>query len=136
MKSLKKILALLVVVTSIIAFWLIPGINTAKDTVYVRRYEDTDIRPIKFVAGDTVGRKKKLQEETRRLLRGSKFYKTEQISSKSKLSKIKPSMFSRSIQFEEMVMLDSISIVKVTEQAKKNMQADTAALFVKQINNP
>ena len=102
MKPSRRILFLFVVVASIIGFWLKPGINTAKDTTYVRYYEDTDANSKERSAADTVRRK------------NEKIYKSERISSKDKVSKITPSKFSRAIQFEDtvFVMTDTIESEK------------------------
>jgi hypothetical protein len=101
MKPMRRILALCVVVASIIVFWLKPGINAAQDTTYARRYEDTDRK----AGGDTLAinthRRQYQKPETSKSLQEKKVYKTERISSRDKISKIKPEMFSRSIQFED-----------------------------------
>ncbi|AYB31540.1 hypothetical protein [Chryseolinea soli] len=106
MKPLRRrILALCVVVTSIIAFWLKPGINAAQDTTYARRYEDTDRK----AGGDSLAinthRRKYQKPETSKALQEKKVYKTQRISSKDKLSKLEPEMFSRAIQFEDSLVV-------------------------------
>jgi len=105
MKPLRRILALCVVVTSIIAFWLKPGINAAQDTFYARRYEDTDRK----AGGDSLAinthRRKYQKPETSKALQEKKVYKTQRISSKDKLSKLEPEMFSRAIQFEDSLVV-------------------------------
>ncbi|HEY5745553.1 MAG TPA: hypothetical protein VIU12_05735 [Chryseolinea sp.] len=114
---MRRVLALCVIVTSIIVFWLKPGINTAKDTTYTRRYEDTDRK----ASGDTLAinnhRRKYQKSEASKSLQEKKVYKTERISSKDKFSKIKPEMFSRAIQFEDtMVVAKKVKEVTLTEK--------------------
>jgi len=122
MKPIRRITILCVVVASIIVFWLKPGINTAKDTTYVRRYEDTDRK----AGGDTLAinthRRKYQKPETSKSLQEKKVYKTERISSKDKFSKIKPEMFSRAIQFE-----DTMVVAKEIEKVLPAM-ADTTTI--------
>ncbi|SHG82271.1 hypothetical protein SAMN04488109_2008 [Chryseolinea serpens] len=105
MKPMRRILALCVIVTSIIVFWLNPGINAAKDTTYVRRYEDTDRK----AGGDTLAvnnhRRKYQKSDAQKSEQGKKVYKKEQISSKDKLSNLKAEMFSRAIQFEDSMVV-------------------------------
>ena len=117
MKPMRRILALCVIVTSIIVFWLKPGINTAKDTTYARRYEDTDRK----TGGDTLAinthRRKYQKPETLKSLQEKKVYKTQRISSKDKFSKIEPEMFSRAIQFEDsMVVAEEVKEVVLAEK--------------------
>jgi hypothetical protein len=115
MKPMRRILALCVIVTSIVVFWLKPGINTAKDTTYVRRYEDTDRKP----GGDTLAinnHRRKYSKAEEHVL-DQKVYKTERISSKDKLSKIRPQMFSRAIHFEDtMVVAKELEAVPLAEK--------------------
>ena len=98
MKSIKRIVALFTIVAGIIVFWLAPGINKAGNETYTRVYEDTDhVKESALV---------KVQDTTKkphfsRIKPSGKKLKTESIKSGTKLSKIKPSMFSRSIQFEK-----------------------------------
>jgi hypothetical protein len=110
---MRRILALCVIVTSIIVFWLNPGINTAKDTTYVRRYEDTDRK----AGGDTLAinnnRRKYQKSDAQKSVQGKKVYKKEQISSKDKLSSLKAEMFSRAIQFEDTVpVAEDVALVE------------------------
>ena len=117
MKPMRRILALCVVVASIIVFWLKPGINAAQDTTYTRRYEDTDRK----AGGDTLAinthRRKYQKPETSKSLEEKKVYKTERISSRDKISKIKPEMFSRAIQFEDTLMVTKeLEEVALTEK--------------------
>lgn len=111
MKPMRRIFALCVVVASIIVFWLKPGINAAQDTTYARRYEDTDRK----AGGDSLAinthRRKYQKPETSKAVQEKKVYKTERISSKDKLSKLKPEMFSRAIQFE-----DSLAVKKELDE--------------------
>ena len=99
MKPFRSILFLGLVVTFIIAFWLKPGINTAKDATYVRYYEDTDRKLNSNVPSDTLRRS-----------RQRKIYNAERISSREKLSKMKPSKFSRAMQFEELTVVSNDSV--------------------------
>ena len=117
MKPMRRILALCVVVASIIVFWLKPGINAAQDTTYVRRYEDTDRK----AGGDSLAinthRRKYQKPEPSKALQEKKVYKTEWISSKNKLSKLKPEMFSRAIQFEDSLAVEKeLDDVALTEK--------------------
>lgn len=117
MKPLRRILALCVIVASIIVFWLKPGINAAQDTTYARRYEDTDRK----AGGDTLAanthRRKYQKSETSKSLREKKVYKTQRISSRDKLSKLEPEIFSRAIQFEDTLMMaKELEEVALTEK--------------------
>jgi hypothetical protein len=117
MKPMRRILALCVIVTSIIVFWLNPGINTAKDTTYVRRYEDTDRK----AGGDSLAvnnhRRKYQKSDAQKSGQGKKVYKKERISSKDKLSNLKAEMYSRAIQFEDsMVVNKELEEVALTEK--------------------
>lgn len=120
MKSIRSTLLLSVVVISIIAFWLAPGINTAKDTEYVRRYEDTDRRLSVAAIIDTTGSKqtrKKQRTADSKLVREQKVYKEERIRSTDKLSKLTLAKFSRAGHFEEIVSLpqDSLQAADTTK---------------------
>jgi hypothetical protein len=113
MKPVKRIALLLVVVFFIVSFWLYPGINTAGDAQYVRRYEDTDNSSP--VAADTTKRKNVINEK---VAEGqTKKYKKEILKSDMKLSKIKPEHFSRAIHFEEEIILVDADSAKVLEVA-------------------
>ena len=57
MKPFKKIITLSVIVLSIVLFWLVPGINKARDVQYTRIYEDTDRKPKLFPTRDSLDRK-------------------------------------------------------------------------------
>lgn len=130
MKSIRKIIALCVIVVAIIAFWLIPGVNTAKETTYVRRYEDTSL------TSDSLGEKRNQKTQSFKPVREQKLYKTEKIRSKDKFSKIRPSMYSRAVQFEELeayiVLEDSIrkrdSLRSFALRNMKMKQVDTATV--------
>ena len=117
MKPLRRILALCVIVASIIVFWLKPGINAAQDTTYARRYEDTNRK----AGGDTLAinthRRKYQKPEMSKSLQEEKVYKTQRITSRDKLSKIEPEMFSRAIQFEDsLVVAKELEDVVLTEK--------------------
>lgn len=105
MKPMRRILALCVIVASIIVFWLKPGINAAQDTTYARRYEDTDRKAGGDSLAINVNRRKYQKFETQKSVSEKKVYKTQRISSKDKLSKIDPEMFSRAIQFEDTMVV-------------------------------
>lgn len=105
MKPMRRILALCVIVASIIVFWLKPGINAAQDTTYARRYEDTDRKAGGDSLAINVNRRKYQKSETQKSVLEKKVYKTQRISSKDKLSKIDPEMFSRAIQFEDTMVV-------------------------------
>lgn len=116
MKPSKRISLLLAAVTAIVMFWLAPGINTARDTRYTRRYEDTD-KAAHITASDTSKRKVKTRQASPSNKDQSKTYKKETIESTSKLSKIKATQFSRAIHFEEekiIVDLDSVQEIELT----------------------
>ena len=110
MKPLKRITILLVIVSAIVVFWLAPGINTAGDVKYTRRYEDTD-KP-QPITPDTTGRQISARQKTDTPVQ-TKAYKKESIESGEKLSKINASMFSRAIHFEEEIVLDSVEQIEL-----------------------
>lgn len=110
MKPVKRIALLFVVVFSIVSFWLYPGINTAGDVQYVRRYENTD-KASPAVAADTARRKSSVKKNVAD--EQTKVYKKETLKSDMTLSKIKPEHFSRAIHFEE-EMLDSVKVIEVS----------------------
>ena len=104
MKSLRTIIALSAITAGIVVFCLVPGINKAEATRYTRVYEDMDPpyvpvlkTSLEVTPGDTA---KSKTEKTAKAYRKTK-YKKESIEAGSKLSKIKPSMFSRAIHFSE-----------------------------------
>jgi hypothetical protein len=99
MKPMKKIMLLTSAVSAIVLLWLVPGINTAKQAQYTRKYEDVD-KKVVASANDT----------TRQAyaVKIAPVYKTETIKQEMKLSKIKPEMFSRALQFEEVILEDSL----------------------------
>ena len=123
MKSFKKIAMLLCVVAGIVVFWLIPGINKATDVRYTRLYEDTDV--LKSLHDSVhVKRKRTTIKVLPPLVVPKVHYKQETISSSAKLKHIKPSMFSRSMQFateKEIELIDTLNqtpledIVKVIQ---------------------
>jgi len=111
MKSIRNTFALSAVVLSIVLFWLMPNVNRAKDTDYARRYEDVD-RPSTVTVADTTHsdpRHQKPREEIVVRVPRKTVYKTERIRSRDKLSKITPAKFSRAMQFEEIVLADSLA---------------------------
>lgn len=122
MKSIRSILILSVAVMAIIMFWLIPGVNSAKNVEYVRRYEDTDYRREAQVVGDTINKKLNEKQEAKatRQTREKKVYKEERISTKDKLSKITPAKFSRAAHFEAMIR---------KEDSIKHAAADTTKII-------
>jgi hypothetical protein len=114
MKPVKRIALLFVIVFFIVSFWLYPGINTAGDAQYVRRYEDTE-NPYPAVAVDTTNHKTSVNEKAAD--RQTKKYKKEILKSDTKLSKVKLEHFSRAIHFEEEVTLVDADSAKVLEVA-------------------
>jgi hypothetical protein len=107
MKPIKNVLILSLIAGCIIVFWLIPGINTAKETRYVRYYENVDV---KSAAVDTENRK--IKKTTVDTIPG-KVYKKEVIEPR-KSKRIDPEMFSRAMQYEPLAE-DSIMIYEVVE---------------------
>ena len=94
MKPLKRIALLAGLVSGIVLLWLVPGINTAKQTRYVRTWEDTDAKTTPVALRDT----------TRTLVyqpEAPKKYKKEIIEDEAKLENIKAEMFSRATHFKE-----------------------------------
>jgi hypothetical protein len=115
MKPTKKIVLLGSVVTAIILFWLVPGINTAKQAEYTRRYEDVEIRPIKaFVAASMPQ------------LKITPVYKTETIKPEMELSDITPKMYGRGMQFQEVLLDDSLIIEEIMEEEIVDLDSVTA----------
>ena len=102
MKPLKRILFFAVITSAIVLFWLVPGINTAREVKYTRVYEDTDVPVI--VSRDSVPQKAAITipAET------TKKYKTESIEPDATLEDIKFSNFSRAIHFHEMLLIDTM----------------------------
>ena len=120
MKSFKKIAILLCVVAGIVAFWLIPGINKATDVKYTRLYEDTDV---KKSPGDSIHVKRKRTgvKILHPIVIPKVHYKQETISSSAKLRHLKPSMFSRSMQFtteKEIELIDTLNQITSADTAK------------------
>jgi len=116
MKPLKRIAILFIAVSAIVSFWLIPGINTAGDVQYTRRYEDTE-----KVSPDTtrpaISARQRIETPVQ-----SKAYKSESIKAGEKLSKIHPSHFSRAIHFKEEKLYVEIDS---TENIELVVSADT-----------
>jgi hypothetical protein len=100
MKPLKKIMLLASAVSAIVLFWLVPGINTSHHVEYTRRFEDVDRQPIAGVADKT---------PSNRIKKIVPVYKSETIKPEMTLSKVTPKMFSRSMQFEEVLLYDSLT---------------------------
>lgn len=112
MKPFRKILILAAMVFGIVLCWLVPGINKARDVRYIRIYEDTDKKSTVFYTRDSL----KGKQNKSAALSTRKIYKKESIRTNSKLSDIKPSMFSRSIQFRQevkIVELDTVNNVQL-----------------------
>lgn len=119
MKPARKIFILLVFVFGIIFYWLVPRINKAQDVQYTRFYEDTDTSKVFYTRDSSNHRQKKSKA-----LSPKKNYKKESIQANSKFSELKPSMFSRSVQFvprhivltTDTLLIDSLSpIDTITE---------------------
>lgn len=133
MSSSKRIIALAVVVSGIVAIGLLPHINQAADATYTRRYEDTgaqqptDLRPVFTMpnpdtATDTTRKTKRAVTSQQKAepspgatmkveppSYSKKLYKKERIRSTDKVSKISPQMFSRAAQFvQEPIVVDSL----------------------------
>ena len=116
MKPFKRMIVLLVIVSGIVVFWLIPGINKAKDSSYTRVYEDTDKKFENVKRRDTPGLKSLNTSRETTIGQTKKIYKKESIHSHDKLSDIKPSMFSRAIQFREeldTIEIDSFDVIQL-----------------------
>ncbi|MBL0739816.1 hypothetical protein [Chryseolinea lacunae] len=128
MKPIRKIFALCVIVLSIIVFWLMPGVNTAKDTTYVRRYEDTSRE------SDSLDQKHSSKSNNTKVVRQKKLYKTEKIRSMDRFAKISPKVYSRAMQFDEIQYLtkDSIrsrdSLRSLVLRNMKTRRVDTATV--------
>lgn len=112
MKSIKIISALLILVASIIGFWLVPQINKAKDEKYTRLYEDVSYRAV----NDTTRSKRARNISTKELAPPPIVYKTETIKVGLKWKEIDAQKFSRAIQFEPedtaTIPVSTISIVR------------------------
>lgn len=103
MKPSKKIFLLTGLVSAIVIFWLLPGINAAKHVRYTRRYEDTYRKPEVARSRDTTRSKAvALQKETKSEIP----YKTETIEEDMGLSDIDAKMYSRAIHYEEELLLE------------------------------
>jgi hypothetical protein len=126
MKSLRTICALSVLTAGIVVFWLAPGINKSETVRYTRVYEDTDQPYIPVMkasfeapAGDTIKSKSEKVVKPHQ----KKKYKKESIQAGTKLSKIKPSMFSRAIHFsEEEIVTDSTKTLPASAKAIEQVQ--------------
>lgn len=102
MKPFKRILFFAVITSAIVLFWLVPGINTAREVKYTRVYEDTDVPVI--VSRDSVPQKTAVTIPAAK----TKKYKTESIEPDATLEDIKLSNFSRAIHFHEMLLIDTL----------------------------
>jgi hypothetical protein len=107
MKKIKNILILSLIAGCIIVFWLMPGINTAKETRYVRYYENVDMK-----STTVSGENHKIEKTMVDTIPG-KVYKKEVIEPR-KSKHIEPEMFSRAMQYEPMAE-DSIVVYEVVE---------------------
>ena len=116
MKPTTKITALSLTTIAIVMFWLAPNVNKATDQRYTRLYEDTDI---KVITRDSV-KSKKIKEArvSRKERKAEKVYKEESINPNGKFSNLKSSMFSRAIQFEPKVVMDSTAVTEITDTTK------------------
>jgi hypothetical protein len=112
MKPFKRLLVLFTCIVCIVAFWLIPGMNKAKNNGYVRVYEDTELKKIsKIYMRPAVAIRARSMGDT--IKENKKIYKEEKIRSRAKMKDIKASMFSRAIHFnEDIVLMDSINKIK------------------------
>ncbi|HYG20382.1 MAG TPA: hypothetical protein VD816_15695 [Ohtaekwangia sp.] len=99
MKSNSKIVVLSIAVTAIVACWLVPGINTARQTRYTRIYEDTGVEAV-AVKRDSLPHPVAARPE--------KKYKKESIEPNARLKDMKVEMFSRALHFDEEVWIDTI----------------------------
>ena len=115
MNPFRRILVLFAIVSAIIAFWLMPGINKANSVNYVRVYEDTDRRAsIKSADEEKIHVMSVVDSVIRER---KKVYKKESIERNAKIKDIKPSMYSRAIHFKEepkVVKVDSVSEIQFT----------------------
>ena len=112
MKPVRKVLILSAFVFGIIVCWLAPGINKARDVRYTRIYEDTDAKSTVSHTRDSSHEKRKKSAA----VSSRKIYKKESIRANSKFSDLKPSMFSRAIQYSEevkIVELDTVNNVQL-----------------------
>ena len=110
MKSSRKIVVLAVVSAGIIMFWLIPGINKAKETRYVRYVENVDAAVAHIHSLDVTSR-----PDTTRKKR--KVYDKEVIEP-SKTKKVTTEMFSRATHYEAMEpMLEVDSVLELVEKS-------------------
>ena len=102
---MKKIIGLSAVVFAIVAFWLVPVLNTAKETTYVRVYENTEAKE----EADT--------SQIKTAMRSPRKYKTEMLSSEDRVAHMNVSKFSRAIQFNPMdsIFLDSLNRVTIDQ---------------------
>lgn len=115
MKPIRNILLLSILTGSIICFWLMPVINTARPATYTRVYEDTGFQDLstKILTSDTVGKVRQTNETSKKT---EKVYKKETIRSVDKLKALNPLKFSRAVHFIEeplvMVTGDSLELIQ------------------------
>jgi hypothetical protein len=125
MKTHKRVLLLTAAVSTIVMFWLVPGINTARETKYTRIYEDTDAP-----AGDSVPLKETVQPSVEK----QKKYKTETIKKDASLGDIKPRMFSRAIHFSEKELIEeAVSEVEIRSESDTVNELTITALDSAQV---
>lgn len=111
MKPAKKAIALAVITTAILMFWIMPGINKGNQTGYVRYYEDTDAGKgaAKVLPASHFNRADTTQRRHRKIMK-------REIIELRKSGKISPAIFSRAMQFEPLteqdsILLDSLDVV-------------------------
>jgi hypothetical protein len=110
MKSSRKIIILSLVSAGIIIFWLIPGINKAKETRYVRYVENVDAPEAHVHSLDAT-----LQSDTTREKR--KVYNKEVIEP-AKTKKVSAEMFSRATHYEAVEpMIEVDSVLELVEKS-------------------
>jgi hypothetical protein len=119
MKAIKRITSLAALVSGIVIFWLLPGINKADDTYYTRIYEDTDKKNVSTPAPVQVNMRRAGEQDT--TARPRKKYRRERIHSADKLSDVNVKMFSRAIQFKE----DEMIVLEDTVKEVHLAQADS-----------
>jgi hypothetical protein len=114
MKPSNKILVLSLSVVCIIIFWLAPGINKSKASKYTRVYENTnvkrlDLKPDTLIAGN---HEKIKTEKKNSKPEQKKIWSKESIYTNKPVREIDPKIFSRAMQFQEVLVLDSIVEIK------------------------
>lgn len=126
MKPFRKILILAVIVTAIVTFWLIPGVNKANYSGYVRVYEDTD-QPIKALPQDTVSLYLPVVKPD--IEAPKKIYKKERIKGDASLEDLKVEMFSRATHFrEEELLIEPELVLEDTTDVQQYVVKDSLQL--------